>query len=1821
MRMFLTYLLLFFSFASASSAVLADSPLPEGRFVLQRDTDHFGADLGPLFDTDMASCARACSGQQACVGFVFNSRSDACFPKSSMTESAPFEGAFSAQLIRAGKAEQRQAEQRAARLTGLDPADFTAARQQAAGLGLRFPAGGATVEDLAAAAAEASPAVALRWIAEAVAISDRGDLWQAYARSLMRQESKGTALRRTREAALSAALNSYFRAQGNGAQAQALMVAARALEQLERGRAAVSVLRVANDLAPSPRLAERLDKAIAAYGFRVTDSSVESDSAAPRICVTFSEELRKLGVNYDDYVKLPDPRLVADADGHQLCIDGVVHGTRYQLTLRRGLPAATGEVLNKDVTLTHYVRDRSPAVRFSGRSYVLPKGDQVALPVETVNATQLDLRLRRVSDRNLLRTLQEDFFARPLSQWQEEQFTADIAEEIWTGTADVGQDLNQAVTTRLPLGEALVGQPVGIYALSAQLPGADPYDTPAATQWFVLTDLGLSSMMGRDGLHVQVQSLSDARPRAGVSVQLVSNANAILGRTVTDEQGYARFAPGLVRGTGAAAPAVVMAEVGPEVDTAGGVADFAFLSLRDAAFDLSDRGVEGRAAPGPVDVFLFTDRGAYRAGEVIHATALARDPRAQALPEVPLIAVLRRPDGVEYSRQISERGQIGGHVFSLPVAATAPRGTWRLSILADPDGKPLASQQVLVEDFLPERIDFTQEVADAGQLRPGGVLQLSINARYLFGAPGSDLSIEGEVRLRAAEGLAGWPGYRFGRHDDRLPPQSRFFSGQTTDGAGLAEIDLSLPQLETLGQPLLAEVVTRLSDGSARPVERRLKLPVPASEPLIGIKPLFEDVVPDGQDARFQLIAIPGPEEAATLKATWTLNRIETRYQWYQLYGNWNWEPTTRRTRVATGEITLGRDPLELAQPVEWGEYELVVEHEGQSYVASSSLFHAGWYVPADGADTPDRLDVSLDRESYQPGDAARLRLNARNGGMAMISVVSDRLISRQLIEVSAGETLIPLTVTEEWGSGAYVTAALVQPLQGKADQTPVRALGVVHAVVERPGQKLAVSIDVPDVARPRTTQLTRVTVEGARAGEDVWLTVAAVDLGILNLTGFRSPDPVGYFYGQRRLGVELRDLYGRLIETGNGALGMVRSGGDAGSGMQMQSPPPTQDLMAVFSGPLKVAADGTVDVPIDLPPFNGTVRLMAVAWTQSAVGQAEQDMLVRDPIVVSASAPRFLAPGDQSRILIDLTHADGPSGEVSVSARVLGDGLALGNLPSRVVLAEQGSQSLILPVAASAVGDPEIELALTGPDGATVVQRLRMPVRANDPEVAMSRRFVLAGGDSFDFSSDVFSGLRPGTARAMLSSGPLARFDVPGVLNSLDRYPYGCTEQVTSRALPLLYLSSVAQAAGVAQGDSVATQIDQAIEEVLTRQASNGGFGLWRAESGDFWLDAYVTDFLSRARSTGHAVPEKRMQQALDNLRNRVNYAADFDNGGEALAYGLLVLAREGEAAMGDLRYYADVKAEAFATPLAVAQLGAALASYGDQRRADRLFRQAGDMLRTQTPDVTLWRADYGSALRDRAGVLALVTEARSDVLSTDRLAQSLALDGRSLSTQESAWTLMAAQALVNRAEDSGLLVNGQPVDGPFVEVRDGGNAALPMSLSAASGRQIDITLTTIGVPEVPAPVGGTGYSIERSYYTLDGVPIEYAEHTVGDRFVTVLRIVPFEPVGARLMINDPLAAGVEIDNPSLLRSGDLSGLDWLELSTAQHTEFRSDRFLAAVDLRRGDRGDKAGIITLAYVARAVTPGMFHHPAASVEDMYRPEFRARTGTGRLLIR
>ncbi|MEL6450340.1 MAG: alpha-2-macroglobulin family protein [Pseudomonadota bacterium] len=1780
-----------------AQAALAQEVLPPQRYVLSQDVDFYGADRTALFDTTYDACARACSADDQCVAFTFNTRSNACFPKSEISDRQGYVGAVSAERVNTPAATQALAAARAAALD-LSEADLAAARTLAAQMGQRFPVNGQSVAALTEASRAAfgrgdRPA-ALRWMGAAVVASDAPDLWARYAYLALRLGDTAASQQRraARASAVPAALNAYLRSTTPGAQASTLQALAEAFERNGRGRDMVPALRLAQAVQPRDDIAAALDEAIGKYGFRVVDTRVDNDNAAPRICATFSDPLVKAGVDYEPFLRTDVQGLVVQPGGRDLCIDGVQHGTRYQLTLRAGLPAASGEVLHKDVALALYVRDRSPLVRFPGRSYVLPRSAGAHIPVETVNLAALDLVLSRVSDRNLVQSLRRDFFGRPLSQWQAQQFNAEIAEEIWRGTGTVDTALNQEVRTLLPVGEALQDAAPGVYVLTAREAGNDDYGTLSAAQWFVLSDLGLSSWQGTDGLTAAVRALGDAGPVPGAAVRLISQANAVLAEAETDADGFVRFDAGLTRGRGAAAPALLQVETGD---------DFVFLPLTGPAFDLSDHGVEGRPPAPPVDVFLTTDRGAYRPGATIYATALARDAQAQAVPGLPLTAILSRPDGVEYSRTVSAHGQAGGHVLALPLALTVPRGTWRIELRGDLDAPPLASTTVLVEDFIPDRIDVDLSMPD-GPVRLGAPAAVSVDAQYLFGAPGANLVVEGEVRLARRDSLAAWPGYAFGRHDAAFSPVTQFLNGTRTDSAGLAQLPLAWPEAEAEGVLLDMQATVRVSDSGGRPVERQITRPVAPEGAVIGIKPAFDDVLPEGGTAEFSLVSVGA---AGAVPVQWTLNKVQTRYQWYQLFGNWNWEPVTRRIRIAQGEMVLTDVPQSLEATTEWGDYELVVESTGGAYTSSSVGFAAGWYGGTDASSTPDRLALSLDAPSYAVGDTAQLRIVPPYDGTALITVLSSGVIARQVVPVSAGETVIPLPVTDAWGTGAYVTASVLRGA-GDAGAGPARVLGLAHAAVDPADKALSVAIDAPASVDGQPGPMDVTLRVGGLNGATGFVTLAAVDVGILNLTGFAAPDPQAHYFGQRRLGVDLRDMYGRLIDGRNGAMGTVRSGGDAARGMQRQGPPPSEAVMADFVGPVPVGADGKVTVSVDRPNFNGTVRLMAVAWSDAGVGQAVQEVIARDPVVISAALPRFLAPGDRSRVMLEFVHAEGAAGVMPVA--ISASGVTLGTVPDQIDIGTGGTLRLSAPLTAKEVGDHSITVALTTPDGRVLRKALTLGVRVSDPVVSTTRRLSLEAGAALTFDDNVFADLRPGTARATLAAGPLARFDMPGLLRQLDRYPYGCTEQVTSAALPLLYVPQVASAAGLSD---VTARIDTAISRVLTRQASNGAFGLWRAQSGDFWLDAYVTDFLTRAHEQGHAVPDTALRLALDNLRNRVNYAPDFDSGGQDIAYALMVLARAGAASIGDLRYYADTKATAFATPLARAQLGAALASYGEQTRADRLFSLAEDLaLRSDTNRPT-WRSDYGTSLRDAAGLLHLTAEAGSTAVDQAQLSAQITQRTGRYSTQEAAQVLMAAQALRSATGPTVLTVDDAPVRGPLVQSRAPG--APTSVIRNVSGTAQDVTLTTYGVPEVAPEAGGYGYAITRETFDMEGTPVT-GDWRVGERRVVVLRITPFEDVGARLMVDDPLPAGIEIDNPNLLRSGDVRGLDWFDPAPVEHAEFRADRFLAAVDHR------SAVPFAVAYVARAVSPGDFHHPAALVEDMYRPEYRAITGTGRVVV-
>jgi uncharacterized protein YfaS (alpha-2-macroglobulin family) len=420
----------------------------------------------------------------------------------------------------------------------------------------------------------------------------------------------------------------------------------------------------------------------------------------------------------------------------------------------------------------------------------------------------------------------------------------------------------------------------------------------------------------------------------------------------------------------------------------------------------------------------------------------------------------------------------------------------------------------------------------------------------------------------------------------------------------------------------------------------------------------------------------------------------------------------------------------------------------------------------------------------------------------------------------------------------------------------------------------------------------------------------------------------------------------------------------------------------------------------------------------------------------------------------------------------------------------------------------------------------------------------------------------------------------------------------------------------------AVDQRIKDAIDRLLARQGSNGSFGLYSAGGDDAWLDAYVTDFLTRAREKGFAVPDVLFRNALDRVRNSVVNADEPEkDGGRDLAYGLYVLAKNGTAPIGDLRYLADTKLGNLATPIAKAQLAAALALVGDRSRAERVYAAAADSLAPK-PVLEFGRVDYGSALRDAAALVSLASEGNAPqatlISAVQRVEAARGLTPYT-STQENAWLVLASRAL---AKDSGKLtldIDGTPVKTAlYRSYKAGEMAGKPIKITNTGDTPVQAVVSVTGAPITPEPAASNGFKIERNYFTLDGKPADPTKARQNDRFAVVLKVTEAKPEYGHIIVADYLPAGFEIDNPHLVSSGDTGTLDWIEDGEdTENTEFRDDRFTAAIERASDDKS----VFTVAYVVRAVSPGKYVLPQAYVEDMYNPSRYGRTGTGSIEVR
>ncbi len=1655
------------------------------------------------------------------------------------------------------------------------------------GLTRRFPAGATPAQRTAAEQRAQAAERAGNWAAAATAWEERiaggestAEHWLALAHAQLKRTPPEPAR------ALQAAWQNFQMVPAGAPELPSLLAIAEALGRLDRPAQLIETWQEVVTRAPDNQgYRRRLAEVRRAAGLTVARVRTDGEAEPARACLGFTvAPARRDDWQPGDWVRAdpPLPNLAVTREGDELCVTGLPYGRTTRLVLRAGLPGEDNLKLSRDTAVNIAIANRAARIIFDTSAFLLPRGQDQAVSVATINLSSLKLRVVRVTERNLLPVGRSWTPGEGLDSWSAETFAEEWGRVVWEGTAQLApMQPNTAQRGLIRLPEALRASGPGLFVLIAS--AADGTRVSTAALPLIATDLGLTAWRSAAGLAAQVRALGAGRPLAGVQVRLMATNNDILGEATAGADGLVRFPGALLAGSGPMAPKALQAFQGD---------DLVQLNLDQAAFDLSDRGAGGMEHPGPLDAFVWLDRGIYRPGETVNAAALLRD-ASGAPADFPARFRVRRPGGQVFAEAVPAREAGAAILWPIPLSNGAQAGVWTIEVLADPNAPPVGSATFRVDAFVPERLAVTAGPAP-GPLVVGQPLAIPLNARFLYGAPGAGLTGSAELQLVSQRGLEAFPGYLFGAAEEQFAPEAQQLEFEALNAEGNGTLSLTLAQAPDTTRPLRAQLTVSMQEPGGRPSATRLTLPVQAQPRLIGVKPAFaDDAIDADAEAAFDIIALNRGQAAAP--ATLRLRLVKETPSWRLMMRNRTarYETVWTDEAVDSQEIRTTTAATRYARRLPFGRYRLEVTEPG-GLALTSYRFRAGW-APSTSADVPDKVDVSADQRQYSPGATARIRITPPFAGTASVAVLTDRLVSVRDVEVPAGGAEVTLPVDAAWGPGAYVAVTVFR--HGEARNAPGRALGLAWLQLAPDSRRIGIAIEAPERILPR--QRVTIPLRLTDAGQGATLTLAAVDEGILRLTNFATPDPIGHFMGKRRLGVDIRDDYGRLIAPADGEAATLRQGGD-GLGDQGKLEIPQRNV-SLFSGPIAVAPDGTASVTLDIPDFAGELRLMAVAWSGSRSGAASKPMTVRDPVVAEAMLPRFLAPGDEARLPLLLHNLDLPDGEVTATLTTQGAIALVGNARHVLRLANGARATPASTLRASGAGEGVLRLAVTGPNNFSASHEYRITVRSSRPIVTEVASSEVAAGREISLAPPLDRYI-PGTWRASVSVGGPNRYDVAGMLRALEAYPFACLEQSSSKLLAMAAYPDTPDRAGLLQ---------RGVEGVLLRQRFDGQFGLWSSGgSAEPWLGSYAVEALLRAKAAGATVPEAALEDALRAILSEVDSGEPNTPEERATqAYRLHVLGMAGRHRLGAARRLME-QLDSLPTPLAKAQLASAFARAGDRARAEAAFTAA-----LAAPARRWWAFDYGSSARDSLAVLLLLKDSG---LLADRIPALIArLPGAEFtpaatSTQEQGWAIATAQALGRDGQPPSVSLNGQPVQpaGFRVSLPLSGPAKLKNTGRATVWESVAVT----GIPKEALPAAAAGMRVTRRFLGLDGKPLEVDTLRQGQVFVLLLEGRADDREAHQALVQQGLPAGWEI--VTRLGPGTVAGMPWLgELSEPVAQPALDDRFAAALDLTA-----EAPAFRLAVRLRAVTAGRFELPGADLADMYRPAVFARAAARRVQV-
>ncbi len=1587
----------------------------------------------------------------------------------------------------------------------------------------------------------------------------------------------------------------------------------------ENGRNATAEAMKSNMLIPSP------------YVMSVLNIESEHDGTDGIVRVTTSQQLS--AENIKSFLRF-DPSLVYSVQltnyGFDIRSDKFDLEKSYALTIAKDLRGKIGGVLKEDYYGSVAFGELEASIRFTNNKgvYLSKKGSR-NLEVQITSVPKVKLVISKIYENNLLLSKKYGYYpqeSRTSYASYDGDYEGDYYYDDYGSSASLGDVIYEKEIDTRALPKNGAGRLLNFAEFEDRLPdfkGIYHVMIRSTEDYWVrdsrfisLSDLGLIAKEGVEKLYVFANSIKTAKAAGGVNVAVYANNNQLIGSATTNAEGVAEIIYTKNEFSGFK-PAMVVAKTDD---------DFNYLPFNNTRVNTSRFDVGGkRNNPSGLDAFVYAERDIYRPGEKVNFAVVIRDREWKSPGDMPLKLKFVMPNGKELRSFRKSLNEEGAAEASVDISSSAITGSYTLEVYTSADVL-LASKNFSVEEFVPDRIRVNAKL-DRSALKPGDKAALTINASNFFGPPAANRNYETEIQVKQKS----FSPEKFADFDFSLANLQTYFEKVIregkTDVEGNANELYEVPAAYANRGVLQASFYTTVFDETGRPVSRAASAAIFTQDVFIGLKQDGYYYYALNQPIKFLLTAVNKDGNAASGAARIEVIKKEYRTVLAKSGSYFRYESQQDDKLVTESAVNIGSNTTYTFIPRSPGNYELRIYRPGaSSYVKRNFYSYGGWGVTGNSFDvnTEGNIDIEVEKKTYFSGETVKAFFKTPFSGRMLVTMETDKLISHQYVEVNNRVADVELKLTGEHVPNVYITATLIKPHE-VSDIPLTVATGFRNVTVEEKNRRIAVEIAAQKTVRSKTKQKVKV-----KAAPGSFVTLSAVDNGVLQVTDFKTPDPYKYFYQKKALQVNAYNLYPLLFAEVRARLSST--GGDGELSMEKRvNPMPAKRVKVVsyWSGIKKANSSGEAEFEVDIPQFSGELRLMAVAYKGQSFGGADNTMTVADPVVISAALPRFLSPGDT--VLVPVTLSNTTDKAATVSAGISSDGAikVLGSKSQPVTLAAKSEGRAVFSLVANPdMGIATVNVTVSGM-GETFSDVTEISVRPPSTLQKSTGSGSIAGGSAQKISIGLSDYIESSTDYSLVISRSPA-LELGEHLRYLVQYPYGCTEQTVSAAFPQLYYGDMADLMQLNRQQSLNanSNILEAIRKIKMRQLYNGAVTLWDGGGiEDWWTTVYAAHFLLEARKAGFDVDNSLLSTMLNYLNNRlknkqtITYYYNRDQNKKIapkeVAYSLYVLALANRSNVPTMNYY-----KANQTLLALDSrylLSSAYAAAGDKKSFAAMLPSAfsGEESVPQTG------GSYYSDVRDEAIALnALIdTDPAHPQIAVMAKHVSDKLKSRQwLSTQERSFAFLALGKLSRSAAKSDVSAEVK-VNGKTIASVDGGQ--WKGDKTALKGNTIEIVTKgngrlyyfwqAEGISQSGAYKEEDSYlKVRKRFYNRYGQPVTGNTFKQNDLVIVGITLErTYSGSVDNVVITDLLPAGFEIENP---RTKEIPGMDWIKDGLSPTAlDVRDDRIHFFVDATNNKQ-------TYYYAVRAVSPGNYKMGPVSADAMYNGEYHSYHGAGVIRI-